>query len=71
VAGWRSRWDWQQGGWSFDWQIVSIDGPTAVITGVGRYTKLGDFDNHWTVTFRTSEECSNFTMINTERDGDE
>ena len=31
VAGWRSRWDWQQGGWSFDWQIASIDGDTAEI----------------------------------------
>lgn len=71
VAGWRSRWDWQQGGWRFDWQIVSIDGRTAVITGVGRYTKLGNFDNQWTVIFRTPEECSNFTMINTERDGEQ
>ena len=68
VAGWRSRWDWQQGGWSFDWQIVSIGSATAVITGVGRYTKLGNFDNHWTVTFRTPEECTNFTMINTARE---
>jgi hypothetical protein len=71
VTGWRSRWDWQQGGWSFDWQLVSIDGATAVITGVGRYPKLGNFDNHWTVTFRTPEECENFTMINTERAEDE
>ena len=68
VAGWRSRWDWQQGGWGFDWQIDSIDGPTAVITGVGCYTKLGKFDNTWTVTFRTPEQCGNFTMLNTERE---
>lgn len=67
VAGWRSRWDWQQGGWSFDWQIVSMDGATAVITGVGRYTKLGNYDNQWSVTFRTPDQCENFTMVNTER----
>ncbi|MDN3310318.1 nuclear transport factor 2 family protein [Microbacterium oryzae] len=71
VAGWRSRWDWQQGGWSFDWQLVSIAGPSAVITGVGRYKKLGNFDNHWTVTFRTPELCENFVMINNEIDDEE
>jgi uncharacterized protein (TIGR02246 family) len=70
VEGWRSRWDWQQGGWSFDWQLVSITGATAVITGVGRYTKLGNFDNHWTVTFGTPELCANFAMVNTAREED-
>lgn len=68
IDGWQSRWDWQQGGWDFDWELVLIDGPTAVITGVGRYAKLGTFDNHWTVRFRTPELCENFTMVNTERD---
>lgn len=67
VAGWQSRWDWQQGGWDFEWRLVSIDGPTAVVTGLGRYAKLGDFDNHWTVRFRSPELCESFTMINTER----
>jgi len=67
VAGWRSRWDWQQGGWTFEWQLAAIEGATAVITGVGRYAKLGDFDNTWTVTFGTPELCINFSMINTER----
>jgi hypothetical protein len=70
VAGWRSRWGWQQGGWDFEGEIVSIEGPTAVITGIGRYTNLGNFDNHWTVLFRTPELCASFTMVNTERDAD-
>lgn len=69
VEGWRSRWNWQEGGWTFEWWLVSIDGATAVITGVGRYAKLGDFDNHWTLVFRTPEQCEHFTMVNTERDG--
>ena len=30
VEGWRSRWDWQQGGWTLDWSIASITGPIAV-----------------------------------------
>jgi hypothetical protein len=67
VTGWRSRWDWQQGGWTFEWSIVSVDGTTAVITGIGHYAELGDFDNVWTVTFDESGLCSRFEMLNTER----
>lgn len=67
VNGWRSRWDWQQGGWSFDWDLVSVSGDTAVVRGVGRYVELGDFDNEWTIRFRTPELCADFTMVNTER----
>ena len=70
VAGWRDRWDWQQGGWSFEWQFVSLDGATATISGVGRYADLGDFDNLWTVTFRGPELCADFRMTNTERHAD-
>ena len=67
VDGWRSRWDWQQGGWHFEYTIASIDGQVAVITGIGHYAKLGDFDNVWTVTFDGSGRCSRFEMLNTER----
>jgi hypothetical protein len=67
IAGWRSRWDWQQGGWTFDWSISAVEGMTVVITGVGQYTELGDFDNVWTVTFDESGLCSRFEMRNTER----
>jgi hypothetical protein len=67
VEGWRGRWDWQQGGWTFEWSITSVDGPTAVITGIGHYTELGDFDNVWTVTFDELGLCSRFDMFNTER----
>ena len=67
VEGWRSRWDWQSGGWEFEWSITAIDGWDVVVTGVGRYAKLGDFDNRWTVTFEESGRCSRFVMVNTER----
>jgi len=67
VDGWRSRWDWQKGGWSFEWSIESINALTAVVTGIGHYKKLGDFDNHWTLTFDASGTCSRFVMVNTER----
>jgi hypothetical protein len=67
VEGWRSRWNWQQGGWMFDWHLVSLDAATATITGIGRYTELGEFDNRWTVTFRSPGSCADFRMVNTER----
>jgi SnoaL-like domain len=67
IEGWRSRWDWQQGGWQFDWSITNIEGSTAVITGVGHYKELGDFNNVWTVTFDKSGRCGRFQMVNTEQ----
>jgi hypothetical protein len=67
VQGWRSRWDWQQGGWDFDWSIAGLQGVTATITGIGHYKELGDFDNVWTVTFDEAGLCSRFDMLNTER----
>lgn len=67
VEGWQSRWDWQQGGWTFEWNILSVDGLAVVVTGVGHYTKLGDFDNVWTLQFDASGRCVRFDMQNTEQ----
>jgi len=66
VEGWLSRQDWQEGGWTFTWNIVSVTGDTAVIEGTGVYKKLGTFANHWTVTFAPSGEATKFVMINNE-----
>jgi len=66
VEGWQSRWDWQQGGWTFEWQLVSIEGQTVVVTGVGHYRKLGNFQNHWTLTFADPKLVSKFVMVNNE-----
>ena len=67
IEGWRSRWDWQKGGWTFEWSIQSVEHSTVVITGIGHYKELGDFDNVWTVTFDESGRASRFVMLNTER----
>ena len=67
VAGWQSRWGWQQGGWTFEWSLRSRDGRTAVIAGVGHYVELGDFDNLWTVVFDKDGRCTRFDMLNTEQ----
>jgi hypothetical protein len=67
VEGWRSRWDWQAGGWDYEWSLVSVHGHTVEITGVGHYKTLGDFDNRWTVTFDENGLATRFEMLNTER----
>ena len=67
VDGWQGRWDWQAGGWDFEWAIARTEGRSAVIMGIGHYTKLGDFDNVWTLTFDESGLCTRFEMVNTER----
>ena len=67
IEGWRSRWNWQQGGWTFEWAISEFRDAAAVITGVGHYVELGDFDNLWTVTFDALGRCTRFEMVNTER----
>ena len=66
VEGWQSREQWQEGGWSFTWNIVSVTGDTAVIEGTGVYKKLGSFANHWTVTFAPGGEATKFVMVNNE-----
>jgi hypothetical protein len=67
IDGRRGRWDWQQGGWTFQWTIARVEDLTAVITGVGHYAELGSFDNVWTVTFDEHGRCRTFQMVNTER----
>ena len=67
VDGWRGRWNWQKGGWRFEWSLVSIEGQTVVVAGIGHYTQLGDFDNVWTISFDDQGRASRFEMVNNER----
>ena len=71
VAGWQNRWDWQQGGWRFEWRLVGIVDGTATVHGTGYYTELGTFDNVWTLALDASGRCSRFDMVNTERDAED
>lgn len=64
VEGWLSREEWQQGGWEFEWSILTINGDTAAIDGTGIYTELGTFANLWTVTLDARGKCSMFRMWN-------
>ncbi|MFJ4654880.1 nuclear transport factor 2 family protein [Nocardia sp. NPDC088792] len=64
VDGWRGRRQWQQGGWEFEWKLLTINGDTAAIEGIGRYAELGTFANLWTVTFDKRAGCTMFRMWN-------
>jgi hypothetical protein len=64
VTGWQGRDDWQQGGWTFGWEILMITGDTAAVRGRGSYTELGDFDNLWVLTFATDGRVAVFRMWN-------
>lgn len=73
VAGWRGRWDWQQGGWNFEWSVTSrtpARGRTksALATGTGHYTELGNFSNEWTLEFEPDGRCRRFGMVNEQLD---
>jgi hypothetical protein len=65
VAGWQARSAGQHGDWTFDWDVLSQVGGSAVVTGVGRYVELGDFDNLWTVDLDETGRCTEFDMITT------
>lgn len=64
VKGWLDREAWQQGGWDFEWSLLTISGDTAAVGGTGVYKKLGTFANLWTVTFDEDGKCTMFRMWN-------
>lgn len=67
VAGWNDRRAWQEGGWSFTWSLLTVNGDTAAIAGTGVYDELGTFANLWTITFADQgERCAVFRMWNNE-----
>ncbi|MFE9533231.1 nuclear transport factor 2 family protein [Streptomyces sp. NPDC006691] len=66
VEGWQSRTPWQEGGWTFDWSLLTLNGDTAAIACTGRYKELGTFANLWTVTFDKNARCTMFRMWNNE-----
>ncbi|MFB6533812.1 nuclear transport factor 2 family protein [Streptomyces noursei] len=64
IDGWLGRTPWQEGGWEFEWSLLTLNGDTAAIEGLGRYKDLGTFANLWTVTFDQNATCTMFRMWN-------
>lgn len=59
----RATWDGTDK-WTFEWEIVAINGDTFVVTGTGCYAALGDFNNLWVVTLDAAGRASSFRMWN-------
>ncbi|BCY08879.1 nuclear transport factor 2 family protein [Actinoplanes sp. L3-i22] len=66
VRGWRSRAAWQEGGWTFTWELLAINGDTFAVKGTGAYRELGNFDNLWVVTLNDAGKCTVMRMWNNE-----
>jgi SnoaL-like domain len=66
IEGWQARAQWQEGGWSFDWSLLAVNGDTFAVKGTGVYAKLGTFDNLWVVTLDDTGGCAMFRMWNNE-----
>ena len=66
MQGWKDREAWQQGGWSFDWEILLINGDTAAIKGTGVYAELGSFLNLMVVTLDDSGRATMLRLWNNE-----
>jgi len=64
--GWRERAPWQEGGWTFDWTLLAINGDTFAVKGTGIYAALGTFDNLWVVTLGADGRAVSFRMWNNE-----
>jgi len=63
LAGWLGRRDWQQGGWTFTWDVLSVSDNYAVIAGVANYRQHGSFGNIWTVHFDRSGRCHRMHIV--------
>lgn len=64
VQGWKDREAWQQGGWSFDWEILMINGDTVAIKGTGVYKELGTFANLMVITLDDSGRATMLRLWN-------
>jgi SnoaL-like domain len=67
TAVWLERAGWEgTGNWTFEWEQVAVNGDTFVVTGIGHYPALGDFNNLWVVTLNESGKATMFRMWNNE-----
>jgi hypothetical protein len=66
VEGWQDRAAWQQGGWTFSYEILLINGDTAAVKGIGVYAELGTFLNLMVVTLDDAGRAVELRMWNNE-----
>ena len=59
VAGWLEHRD-EPGNWSFEYEVLTVDGDRAFVQAVTLYSDGPDYDNMWIVTF-DGDRASEFT----------
>ena len=61
VQGWPAARD-EPADWTFTWELLGCDGPTAFVQGVTTYSGgRPTYDNLWVITFDGSGRASSFT----------
>lgn len=60
VENWLGDRD-EPGSWTFDWQVLTISGDIAVITGTTVYPAQATYSNLWVLRFATDGRCSSYT----------
>ena len=61
VQGWLAARD-EPADWTFTWELLGCDGPTAFVQGVTTYSGgRPTYDNLWVITFDGSGRASSFT----------
>lgn len=63
IAGWLEHADAPED-WSFEWNLVAVDGETAVVRGLTRYPagpKAGVYDNLWVLRLAEDGRAREFT----------
>lgn len=59
IDGWVSLGD-QPDAWSFDYEVVAVDGDLGVMTGTTVYKSAGTFSNVWLIRLANDGRCKEF-----------
>lgn len=59
IDGWVSLGD-QPSDWSFDYEVIAVDGDLGVMHGTTVYKSAGTFSNIWLMRFAKDGRCKDF-----------
>ena len=60
VADWLERRD-EPGSFTFEWDVLAVDGPLAFVQGVTRYSSGTDYSNLWVIALGDDGRAPAFT----------
>ena len=59
VEGWLDRKD-ERGDWTFEWEILGVDGRRGFVQGTTTYRSQGDYSNLWVIDLEDDGRASRF-----------